>query len=101
MSSVGIRELKSSASEIMRRVEEERETVEITRRGKLIGKIIPAEGPRSEESILRFEKRLAELQRAIAVEMGDRPVDAVALVQEQRRNLTPDEWVPVDWHPEE
>ena len=101
MTSVGIRELKSSASEIMRRVEEERVTIEVTRRGKIIGKIIPTEGPRSEESILRFEERLAELQRAIAAEIGDRPVDAVALVQEQRRNLTPDEWVPVDWHSEE
>lgn len=98
MVSVGIRELKASASEIMRLVEEEGETVEVTRRGKVIGKIVPMPSPRNEENIRRFEERLNAIQRAIAEEIGDQPVDAVALVREQRRSLVPGEWVSLDEH---
>lgn len=101
MSSVGIRELKEHTSEIMRRVREDGETIEVTRRGEVIAKIVPTESRRSEESIRRFDERMAELRRQISEQLGDQPIDAVALVQEQRRNFTPDEWVPADWRPEQ
>jgi len=100
MTSVGIRELEEHTSEIMRRVREDGETIELTRRGEVIAKIVPTESRRSEESIRRFDERLAELRRQISEQPGDRPIDAVALVQDQCRNLTPDEWVPPDWRPE-
>jgi prevent-host-death family protein len=96
MSSVGIRELKEHTSEIMRRVDDG-ETIEVTRRGRTIARIVPTERRRSEASIQQFWQRHEELVRAIAEELDDRPVDAVELVREQRRNLTPDEWVPPDW----
>jgi prevent-host-death family protein len=100
MASVGVRELKEHISEVLRRVEDNGEAIEITRRGKVIATLIPIERRRSEESIQRVQQQLDAIRRSIAADIGNAPVDSVALVREQRRNLTPDEWVPVDWRPE-
>jgi len=43
MSKVGVRELKSKTSEILRRVTEGHEEVVITRHGRTLGKIVPVE----------------------------------------------------------
>ena len=97
MASVGIRELKEHTSEILRRVDDG-ESIEITRRGKVFAKLVPTENRRSEEGIRRFGERMAELRAAIAEDIGDTPVDAVALAREQRRNFIPDEGVPSNSH---
>ncbi len=93
MASVGVRELKEHTSEILRRIDNG-ESIEITRRGKVVAKLVPTESRRSDAGIRRFSERMAELRTALAEDVGDRSIDAVALVHEQRRNLTPDEWEP-------
>ncbi|MDP9373281.1 MAG: type II toxin-antitoxin system prevent-host-death family antitoxin [Chloroflexota bacterium] len=48
MQAVGVRELKEHASEILRRVREGRETIEVTYRGKVVARLVPvapAESP--------------------------------------------------------
>lgn len=96
MSSVGVRELKEHASEIVRRVREDGETIDITYRGEIVATIAPKQ-ERSQEERDAFWDRLDRLRKDIAAHMGPEPVDAVELVREQRRNLTPDEWVPPDY----
>jgi prevent-host-death family protein len=43
MSTVGIRDLKLRASEIVRRVREDHESVEITYRGRVVARLIPVD----------------------------------------------------------
>ncbi len=100
MSSVGVRELKEHTSEILRRVRDDGETIDITYRGEAIAAIVPRP-KRTQAQIDAYWEKHEALVRAIAQEIGDRPVDAVELVREQRRNLTPDEWVSPDWRPNE
>lgn len=45
MQAVGIRELKEQASELVRRVREERETIEVTYRGRAVARLVPIEQP--------------------------------------------------------
>lgn len=98
MEKVGIRDLKAHLSEIIRRVDELREPVEVTRGGKVIVRIEPANRPPNKEEIAAFWDRHKELAEEISQHwIGEQ--DAVAAVREQRRNLTPDEWVPPDWRP--
>lgn len=96
MSSVGVRELKEHASEIVRRVREDGETIDITYRGEVVATIKP-KPKSSQQEIDAFWERVDNLRRDIAAHMGHGPVDAVQLVREQRRDLTPDEWVPPDY----
>lgn len=100
MTTVSIRELKAHLSEIIRRVDERREPVEVTRGGKVIVRIEPVNKPAGEEEIARFWERHKQLAEKISQHWIGEP-DAVAAVREQRRNLTPDEWVPPDWRPSE
>jgi prevent-host-death family protein len=87
MREVGVRELKQHASEVLRRLQEDRETVAITRRGRVIARLVPVEEP---------EERHAEASRVwadmdgLAQEVGARwpvGVGAAEAVSEQRREL--------------
>lgn len=42
MKSVGVRELKTNISELLREVNEEGETIEVTKHGQVIARLIPA-----------------------------------------------------------
>lgn len=86
MSSVGIRELKEHTSEIIRRVEDGGETIEVTRRGRTIAHIVPVQRRRSPSSILQFEKLHEELVRTLAEELGNEPVNVTELLDESRRD---------------
>jgi prevent-host-death family protein len=44
MGAVGVRELKQHTSEILRRVREQGETVDVTYRGRVVARVIPVEG---------------------------------------------------------
>ena len=86
MRDVGIRELKEHTSEILRRVADGKEIVEITRRGKVIARIVPA-GP--EDTDAEFARVWADMDE-IAKEIGalwPKGVSAVDAVREQRREL--------------
>lgn len=68
MPEIGIRELKSQASEIVRAVREEHAEYVITHRGKPVAMIVPFEEPQTEESLTADEyiNRLLEIGREIS-----------------------------------
>ncbi len=50
--SIGVRELSSGASKILRRVREKGETVDITYHGEIIARIIPAKPPKIDPKVM-------------------------------------------------
>ena len=98
MEQVSVRELKARLSEIIRRVDERREPVEVTRSGKVIVRIEPASQPPSKEEIAGYWSQHKALAEKLSEHWIGDP-DAETAVHEQRRNLTPDEWVSPDWRP--
>jgi prevent-host-death family protein len=85
MATVGIRELKARTSEIMRRVSEAGETIEITQHGRVIARLVPAHAPNVDPEQLTAE--LDELDR-IAADIGaDWPegISAVDAIAEDRQ----------------
>lgn len=95
MASVGVRELKEHTSKIVRRVRDDGETIDITYRGQVVATLAPKRTLDPDHN-QAFWERVERLRQDIAARMGPEPVDAVELVREERRNLTPDEWVPPD-----
>jgi prevent-host-death family protein len=87
MRSVGIRELKEHTTEILTRVRDEGQPIDITYRGEVIARIVPV--GRTEAARERTRVALAELKQ-LAAEIGARqlpPTDARAIMDEQRREL--------------
>lgn len=87
MNEVGIRELKTQASDIIRRVRDTNEAVVVTYRGKAVARIEPLEDP--ETTRYRAREVLAQMDR-IAEEVTQywpSGVSAVDAVAEDRRNL--------------
>ena len=87
MGAIGIRELKARASQVIRRVQERGEEIEVTRHGKVVARLVPASG--------RTTRRLAAasvwstLDR-VAGEIGaawPKGRSATAAVRETRREL--------------
>lgn len=67
--------------------------VDILLNGELIDTIEPVTHVPTPEENRAFLEAHRALARRISEQRGDCPVDAVELVREQRRNVTPDEWV--------
>ncbi|MFW6195546.1 MAG: type II toxin-antitoxin system Phd/YefM family antitoxin [Chloroflexota bacterium] len=87
MREVGVRELKEKASDILRSVREDRETVAITYRGRVVARLAPAEEP-DDDADVEFDRVWAEMDR-VAEEIGKRwprNVTAEEAVREQRRD---------------
>lgn len=83
MTTVGIRELKQRASELIRLVREQRSPIQITYHGQVVALIVPAESPSPEMS----GRAWAELD-VLAAEIGARwpsGVSAVEAVSNDRR----------------
>jgi antitoxin (DNA-binding transcriptional repressor) of toxin-antitoxin stability system len=83
--SVGIRALSTGASRILRRVRERGEMVEITYRGQVVARLVPANAPQVSPTSL--EAIEAELDRA-AARIGRRwpkSVTAAEAINEGRR----------------
>ncbi len=88
MGTVGVRELKEQTSQILRRVREGRETVEVTYRGKVVARLVPVEEP-CQTSDPEFAAIWASLDE-VAAELGARcpaGVSAVDAVRDVRREL--------------
>ena len=86
MAAVGVRELKAQASEILRRVREDGETIDVTYRGRVVARVVPVEQSPSAEEASAVWANLAALSR----EIGRRwpaGVTAAEAVSEQRREL--------------
>lgn len=96
MASVGIRELKEHTSEIMRRVRDDGETIDVTYRGEIVATITPNR-PIDRARDRAFWERQRVRAGELAKELGDTPIDVVRLLDEDRRRFTPDEMLPVDW----
>ncbi|MCI0438125.1 MAG: type II toxin-antitoxin system Phd/YefM family antitoxin [Chloroflexi bacterium] len=87
MKTVGIRELKQHASEILRRVRDDKEAVAVTYRGQVIARIVPAQDEESERAeALRIWAEMDELAQEIGARWPS-GVSALEAVQEQRREL--------------
>lgn len=87
MESIGVRELKQRASEVLRRVREGKETVTITHRGRAVARLIPVEEVAA--SVAEGQAVWSAMD-VLAREIGARwpaDVSAVRAVQEQRREL--------------
>ncbi len=87
MSEVGIRELKTNASELVRRVREEGEIIDITYYGEVVARLIPAGASGAPAAAL--ERLWAEMDE-LAEEVGSKwsgGVSAVEAVREGRREL--------------
>ena len=98
---IGIAELKRHASAILRRVRENEEWFDITYRGRIVARLVPVDRPANYREFAEVpkEKDWRKVWAAMdetAAEIGKHwpeGVSAVDAVREQRRNLTPDEWV--------
>lgn len=85
MTSIGIRDLKQRTSEIVRRVRERGETVEISYRGEIVARIVPVTRPAV--SAARLRKVWKDIDR-VAEEVSKRwprGVSAVRALRESRR----------------
>ena len=82
---VGVRELKTHASEILRRVRERQETITITHRGEVIARIEPVRPARTaEEDLADYWAELDQLIADIA-EKTPAHVNVVDVMNEMRR----------------
>ena len=83
----GVREIKEHTSQILRRVREGRETIDITYRGKVVARLEPVEPIGSDTG--DFARIWADMDR-LAEEIGARwpeGLSAAEAVSEQRREL--------------
>lgn len=88
MQQVGVREFKTHASEILRRVRDVGETIEITSRGEAIARLtpVPQRQPLSKEEVERRMATLEEFAQEVA-KYWPAGVSAVDAVREGRRDL--------------
>lgn len=63
MHTIGVRDLRSNASRILREVSAKGETVEITRHGRVIARLVPAGKPPAEVDESGIERAWADLDR--------------------------------------
>lgn len=89
MERANVRELKAHASEILRRVREEGATYEITHRGKLAARLVPAQEEERKPLVLAglwssllTEEQFAQLDRAIDEVRQEVNADLERLYQE-------------------
>ena len=86
MDRIGIRELKTRATAILRQVREQGKAYEVTYRGRVVARLVPVTQPTTTESIAAFWQRLDRAAEAIS---QDWPADvsAVEAVRTVRREL--------------
>lgn len=88
MRTLGVRELKERISEILRLVEEEGETIEVTKRGEVVARLIPARKPESLSESTE-DDAWTDLDRLSAEISAHWPIglSAVDAVRDARREL--------------
>ena len=87
MEEIGIRELKQRASEILRQVREEHESLSVTYCGKVVAKLVPAMNPSADQEVASaIWTRMDDLSREVSAHWptGSSASEAVS---EQRREL--------------
>jgi prevent-host-death family protein len=86
MQRIGIRELKEHASEVMRRVREERDSYVVTFHGRAIARIVPTQEAADAVTPREWLGRWDELGKEISAGWPA-DVSAVDAVRDQRREL--------------
>jgi len=87
MTEVGIRELKASASEIVRRVRERGEVVDITYHGEVVARLVPVRPPApSPEDVAALLTDLDQLTAEISA-AWPADISAVDAIHDVRREL--------------
>lgn len=86
MRTVGVRELKQRASELVRIVREEGEEIDVTLRGQVVARLVPVKQKLSPEQV---QALMAEMDKAASEISAYWPegVSAVEAVREERRQL--------------
>jgi prevent-host-death family protein len=84
MSEIGVRELKLHASDILRRVREDNESFEVTYRGHVVARLVPAREGRKNFDEAAFWRDVDELAEEIGAHWPE-GVTAAEAVAEQRR----------------
>ncbi|MEZ4523309.1 MAG: type II toxin-antitoxin system prevent-host-death family antitoxin [Thermomicrobiales bacterium] len=89
MSSVGIKELKQDASRILRRVREHGESFDVTYHGKVVARLVPAEGPVESRDEAMTIDEFFEVWDELTAEDPSLPVGNYALdaIRESRGRL--------------
>lgn len=88
MKTLGIQELTEHINEILRMVEEEGETIEVTNHGKTIARLIPVDQP--QKATNRGSDNIWADLNHLAIELAPhwtKDVDAVDAVRDVRREL--------------
>lgn len=88
MKTLGVGELKERIDEILRMVEEDGETINVTKRGKVIAHLVPASEP--EKPVKSDLKSFWEETDRLAAEIGSylpEKVDAVEIMRDVRREF--------------
>jgi prevent-host-death family protein len=88
MKTLGVGELKEHIDEILRMVEEEGETIDVTKRGKVIARLVPTSN--SKQTAEEKDAAAWEELKRIASELGPywpENTDAVEIVRDVRRDL--------------
>lgn len=87
MSLVGIRELKTNASELVRRVREEGEIIDITYYGEVVARLVPAREVKTRaEELSDLWAEMDRLAQEVSTQWSGSP-SAVDAVREGRREL--------------
>lgn len=86
METIGVRELKARATEIVRRVREEGTVFEVTYRRRAVARLVPIPQPTTERSVEAFLERLDRTAEEIGRHWPE-GVSAVEAVREVRREL--------------
>ncbi len=89
MESVGIRDLKRDTSAIIKKVREQKETVEVTFRGQVVAKIVPVETEAERrERLEQTFKKMDELTERISRSGGDSSEsNLVARLRDERQRV--------------
>lgn len=88
MKTLGIAELQERLNEILRLVQQERETVEVIDQGEVIAHLVPASQPQqpAKRDLPTFWKDIDQLAAEIGAYLPEK-VDAVTIVHDVRREL--------------
>lgn len=87
MSLVGIRELKTNASELVRRVREQGEIIDITYYGEVVARLVPVKEVKTKpEELAELWAEMDRLAQEVSAQWTGSP-DAVEAVREGRREL--------------
>ncbi|MCL4868351.1 MAG: type II toxin-antitoxin system prevent-host-death family antitoxin [Anaerolineae bacterium] len=87
MSLVGIRELKTNASELVRRVREQGEIIDITYYGEVVARLVPVKEIKTrDEELSELWAEMDRLAQEVSMQWSGSP-SAVDAVREGRREL--------------